>query len=334
MTERKNVWACASESCRFLRMVDTLLRGTAQVMFQDSAWCGLFFLLGIFWGAWAEGIPEVAVGAVIGLAVGTLAACLLGAPKEDIRKGLHGYNGILVGCALPTFFGANTTCWVLVVAGAFFSTVIMMAVSRFLRTWKVSAMTGPFVFTTWIILLASYNFARFKITGLPHPTLPVQPAEAVAALPGVEVLARATLKGVSQVFLIGNEVTGLLFLIGLAGSSLPASIFAWCGSAVAIGTAAFLGADEGAVAEGLYQFSAVLTAIGLGSAFYSPNLRVILYAFLGTVFTVVAQGALNVALAPLGIPTLTFPFVIAAWLFLLPNIQFMPESHREPSPSA
>ena len=235
MTERKNVWACASESCRFLRMVDTLLRGTAQVMFQDSAWCGLFFLLGIFWGAWAEGIPEVAVGAVIGLAVGTMAACLLGAPKEDIRKGLHGYNGILVGCALPTFFGANTTCWVLVVAGAFFSTVIMMAVSRFLRTWKVSAMTGPFVFTTWIILLASYNFARFKITGLPHPTLPVQPAEAVAALPGVEVLARATLKGVSQVFLIGNEVTGLLFLIGLAGSSLPASIFAWCGSAVAIG---------------------------------------------------------------------------------------------------
>jgi urea transporter len=87
------------------------------------------------------------------------------------------------------------------------------------------------------------------------------------------------------------------------------------------------------VAEGLYQFSAVLTAIGLGSAFYSPNLRVILYAFLGTVFTVVAQGALNVALAPLGIPTLTFPFVIAAWLFLLPNLQFMPESHREPSPS-
>ena len=149
----------------------------------------------------------------------------------------------------------------------------------------------------------------------------------------MEVLARATLKGVSQVFLIGNEVTGLLFLVGLAASSLPASIFAWCGSVVAIATAAFLGADEGAVAGGLYQFSAVLTAIGLGSAFYSPNLRVILYAFLGTVFTVVAQGALNVALAPHGIPTLTFPFVIAAWLFLLPNILFMPESHREPSPS-
>ncbi len=334
MTENTNAWSCKVENCHFLRWVDTLLRGAAQVMFQDSAWCGFLFLLGIGWGAWAEGIPEVAVGALVGLVVGTLAACILGAPKQDIRKGLHGYNGILVGCALPTFFGPTVVCWVLVVAGAFFSTVIMLAVSRFLRTWKVSAMTGPFVFTTWFILLASYNFAHFKIVGLPHPSLPVQPSEAMAAFPGVEVLAPAILKGVSQVFLIGNEITGLLFLLGLACSSLPASIFAWCGSAVAIATAIFLGANENAVAEGLYQFSAVLTAIGLGSAFYSPNGRVILYALLGTVFTVVAQGALNVALAPLGIPTLTFPFVIAAWLFLLPNIQFMPESHREASPSA
>ena len=334
MAESKNAWGRMADSCLFLRWIDTLLRGTAQVMFQDSAWCGLFFLLGIGWGACKEGIPEVAVGAVLGLIVGTLAAYLLGAPRDDIHKGLHGYNGVLVGCALPTFFGTTMVCWVLVVVGAFFSTVIMLAVSRFLRTWKVSAMTGPFVFTTWFILLASYNFARFKITGLPHPTLPIQPSEAVAVLPGMEVLVRASLNGVSQVFLIGNEVTGLLFLIGLAGSSLPASIFAWCGSVVAIATAAFLGANETAVAEGLYQFSAVLTAIGLGSAFYSPNWRVILYALLGTVFTVVAQGALNVALAPLGIPTLTFPFVIAAWLFLLPNIQFMPESHREASPSA
>ena len=77
----------------------------------------------------------------------------------------------------------------------------------------------------------------------------------------------------------------------------------------------------------MYQFSAVLTAIGLGTAFYQPNWRVFLYAVLGTVFTVVAQGALNVALAPLGIPTLTFPFVIAAWLFLLPNIDLLPASH-------
>jgi urea transporter len=43
------------------------------------------------------------------------------------------------------------------------------------------------------------------------------------------------------------------------------------------------------------------------------------YAVLGTVFTVVAQGAMNVALTPLGIPALTAPFVLTSWLFLLPQ---------------
>lgn len=334
MAEVKKGWGRLADTDPFVRVIDTLLRGAGQVMFQNSAWTGLFFLLGIGWGAWKADRPEVAAGALLGLATGTLAACLLSAPKEDIRRGLHGYNGILVGCALPTFFGTGLVCWVLVTAGAFFSTVIMLAVSRFLRTWKVSAMTGPFVFTTWFILLASYNFANFKITGLPHPSLPVQPMEAMVAFPGTALLARASLNGISQVFLLSDPVTGLLFLIGLAGSSFPAAVFAWCGSVVAIATAYFLGAEESAVVAGLYQFSAVLTAIGLGTTFYSPNARVALYALLGTVFTVVAQGALNVALAPLGIPALTFPFVIAAWLFLLPNLQFMPESHRSTEPSA
>src|SRR5699024_4973221 len=105
--------------------------------------------------------------------------------RADINIGLHGYNGILVGCALPSFFDPTLVMWVLVAAGAFFSTVIMMAVSRFMKTWKVSAMTGPFVFTTWFIMLAAYNFAHFKIAGLPHPVMPAQPGMAEITALGV-----------------------------------------------------------------------------------------------------------------------------------------------------
>ncbi|KAB2854331.1 MAG: hypothetical protein F9K43_29875, partial [Bauldia sp.] len=41
-----------------------------------------------------------------------------------------------------------------------------------------------------------------------------------------------------------------------------------------------------------------------------PGVRVAVYALVGTVFTVVVQGAMNVALTPFGIPTLTAPFVL------------------------
>lgn len=332
-TEPRNTWARAAESNPALHFVDVCLRGAGQVMFQNSAWTGLFFLLGIFWGAYTARMPAVAWGAVLGLIVGTVAAYLLRAPHADINIGLHGYNGILVGCALPTFFDPTMVMWVLVAVGAFFSTVIMLAVSRFMKTWKVSAMTGPFVFTTWFIMLAAYNFAHFKISGLPHPVMPAQPGMAEVTTLGMGGFWTGSFTGVSQVFLINNIITGILFLIGLAGSSIPAAVFAWAGSVVAIWTALFLGADTHDIYSGLFQFSAVLTAIGLGTTFYKPKSgRVILYALLGTVFTVVAQGALNVLLSPFGIPTLTFPFVIAAWLFLLPNLDLLPSTHQADIP--
>lgn len=304
------------------------LRGAGQVMFQGNAMTGALFLLGIFWGAFASGTPAVAWGAVLGIISGTAAAYALKAPDADIKLGLHGYNGVLVGCALPTFFVPGLVMWTMVVVGSFFSTVLMMAVSRLLKTWKVSAMTGPFVFTTWFLMLSAYNFAHFKISGLPHPSMPVQPGLALANGLSIMQFFQASLAGVSQVFLINNVITGGLFLAGLAVSSLSAAAFAWCGSVVAIGTAMFLGADSNDIVKGLFQFSAVLTAIGLGTTFYKPNARVILYTLAGTIFTVVAQGALNVLLSPFGIPTLTFPFVIAAWIFLLPNIDLLPPSHQ------
>ena len=79
----------------------------------------------------------------------------------------------------------------------------------------------------------------------------------------------------------------------------------------------------------------MLTAIGLGTTFYKPKSWPGRSATrcLGTVFTVVAQGALNVLLNALSAsPTLTFPFVVAAWLFLLPNLDLLPPPTRRAIP--
>jgi urea transporter len=61
------------------------------------------------------------------------------------------------------------------------------------------------------------------------------------------------------------------------------------------------------------------TGIAPGTVFNPPGLRSAVHAVLGTVFTVVAQAALNVALTPLAIPELTGPFVPVTSIFLLPQ---------------
>lgn len=322
-----NWWNTAASSNVIVHFVDVLLRGVGQVMFQNNPLTGLLFLAGIFWGAYNADMPAVAWGGVVGVVVGTLTAYAIKAPKDDINIGLHGYNGILVGVAMPTFFAPNPTLWVCIVAGAIFSTILMLAISRIFKTWKVGAMTAPFVLTTWFMMFAAYNFANIKITGLPHPSISIQPKDIYALT--MPEFWQAAFSGVSQVFLINNVITGVLFLLGLACNFIWAAVFAILGSIIAVGTALFLGAGTTAILAGLFQFSAVLTAIGLGTTFYRPSWRVVLYAILGTIFTVVAQGALNVALNIYGVPTLTFPFVVAAWIFLLPNLDLVPETHRD-----
>ena len=135
--------------------------------------------------------------------------------------------------------------------------------------------------------LAAYNFGNIQIISLPHPAISVQPAATDLFALNMEQFWRAAFAGVSQVFLINNVITGILFLIGLAVSSIWAAVFAFVGSIIAICTALILGGGSTAIIAGLFQFSAVLTAIGLGTTFYNPNWRVVCYTFLGTVFTVV-----------------------------------------------
>jgi urea transporter len=189
----------------------------------------------------------------------------------------------------------------------------------------VSALTFPFVLITWILLLATYGFSGLAGTALPtgRVVTAFQPYESSLNLAD---LAQGVLHSISQVFLKGNAISALLLLAGLAVNSLPAAAFALGGAILAVATAHILGAESQLITGGLLGFSPVLTVIALGTVFYRPSWRVAAYAALGTVFTVVAQAALNVALAPVAIPTLTAPFVLISWVFLLPRKCFEPPS--------
>lgn len=122
------------------------------------------------------------------------------------------------------------------------------------------------------------------------------------------------LKGPAQVFLIGNSITGIIFLIALAVSSLWAAFFAIIGSLVALIIAVLFGADAASIQSGLFGFSPVLTGIALGSTFYKPGLRVFFYTLLGIIFTVFVQAALDIALTPIGVPTFTALRIIAIFI--------------------
>jgi len=311
--------------CRMpaLRLLDVHLRGIGQVMFQNHPLSGLLFLAALVWGAAAADAWPVLFGGLLGLVAGTLTAYGLRADRANLAAGLYGYNALLVGLALPTFLEPSALLWFYVVLGGAVSVVGTLGTAQVTGVFRVAALTFPFVLVTWLLLLATYGFAGLQGAALPYASAvaPVDPAATNLLDPAAFV--GGVLQSISQVFLKGDAISALLLLAGLAVGSVAAAVWGVVGALLAVVTAHALGAESDLVSAGLFGFSPVLTAIALGAVFHAadaPRLQVIGYALLGTVFTVVAQGALNVLLTPFGIPTLTAPFVLVTWLFLLPRL--------------
>jgi urea transporter len=294
---------------KFSKAVRTLLRGGGQVMFQGNAWTGLWFLAGIVWGAWVNDAPEVLLGALLGLTVSTLTGWWLRLPHADGRNGLWSFNGILVGCAFPTFLAETPLMWVLLMVCAAFTVWLRTGMNRLMEPLKCNSLTFPFVLSTWIFLLAAQGW---------HAVPWLADAPVVPVHPTLDLWVEAWLKGVSQVFLLDSWGTGLCFLIGLYLSSPWACLWAMIGSALSLLLALAYGAPTHLILHGLYSYSAVLTAIALGCTFYRPGLRSAVWTVLGVVVTVALQGAFDVWLRPWGLPSLTAPFCVATWLFLWP----------------
>jgi urea transporter len=317
-------WERLCASSRILGFVDINLRGVGQVMFQNNPLTGALFLAAIGWGSYAADTPHTAIAGLLAVVVATLMAQWLRVDEMALRSGLCGYNGVLVGLALATFLAPGALLWVYVVLGAAVSVVAMLGTANAVKPWGVSALTFPFVLITWLLLLATYGFSGLTATALPSGSVVTafQPYEA-SPLKVVD-LVQGVLQSISQVFLKGSGVAALLLLAGLAVNSLAAAAFALAGAVLAVATAHLLGAESALITGGLLGFSPVLTAIALGTVFYRPSFRVAAYAALGTVFTVIAQAALNVALSPLAISALTAPFVLVSWIFLLPRQCFEP----------
>lgn len=212
--------------------------------------------------------------------------------------------------------------WSYVVLGAAVSVVVMLGTARTVTPLGLSALTGPFVLVTWLLLLATYGFAGLVAGALPTGAVvtPFEPLAPIRLSPGD--FLQGVLLSISQVFLKGSAVAALLLLAGLAVNSLAAAAFALAGAIIAVVTAHLFGAESDLITGGLLGFSPVLTAIALGTVFYKPGVRVAIYAAVGAAFTVIVQAALNVALTPFGIPALTAPFVLVSWLFLLPRQSF------------
>jgi urea transporter len=265
-----------------------LLRGLGQIMLQENAATGLFFLIGIFYGSTTMGIA-----AILSVCSGTLTAKILAYDKSEIEKGLYGFSAALVGVALTLYFEPVFMIWLSIILGSVAATVLQ----HFFITKKIAVFTLPFVLITWLILFLfknGYPMAPSALLDAPH-TLSSDFA----------FVAR----GFGQVIFQGSLFAGILFCIGVYINSPISALYGIAGAVLAAMLSSWFSAPSTAITMGLFSYNAVLCAI----VFAGDKVKDGLWVFLSVVLSVF----ISLMMHQHQLTPLTFPFVTGSCITLL-----------------
>ena len=119
------------------------------------------------------------------------------------------------------------------------------------------------------------------------------------------------LKGIGQIMLQENSLTGLIFLIGILLNSPLLALGLLVGTVVGTLTAQVLKYDQGNINSGLYGFNAALVGIAMLVFFDSTIMVWVGIILLSALSTVLMNFCLQKK-----IPIFTFPFILLVWIAL------------------
>ena len=265
-------------------------RGIGQVMFQNNALSSLLMLIGIFLNSWQMGIL-----ALSGNIISTLTAHFSGYGRDDIKNGLYGFNGTLVGIAVGVFMELSIGSLLLMVVAACISTWI----ARLLNLQRsLPGFTAPFILSVWMLL----GFCSWIM-----PDILLVSDTVTDATQGINYFQTFSF-GIGQVMFQGNIWTGLLFLVGILVNSQTAAFYTVIGALFPIPLAILLGIDAETLNMGLMGYNGVLCAIALGDRTLKSLVWDSCSVLLSTLLQIIGMN--------LEITTLTAPFVVSVWIIM------------------
>lgn len=267
---------------------EILLRGISQIFLLNNVITGILFLAGVFYNSWSIG-----TGGVAGVLTGTFTALFLKYSKNDINRGLYGYNGTLVGLATVYFFGFNVSAIIALFFGAVLSSIIM----NFMTNRKLPPFTAPFIISAWIVMAI---ILTCKI--IPLQTAQLPNASNLEIIPAVS-------RGIGQVMFQDNITTGIILFIGIAVCSRVAAFYAFLGALLGVIVPFSTSLPLSMTNMGLFGFNAVLCGIAFSGRQWSHAVSAIAAITLSVFMTY--------GMTRVDIITLTSPFVISTWIVLL-----------------
>lgn len=296
-----------------MKLIKVILSSISQVVLINNPYTGLFILIGLFAVNW-----KVGISAMIASVMTWILAPYMNYTKEEIESGLAGFNPVLTAIALTLFLDSNWSGILITFVATILTLPIGAAVREVLKPHKIAFLTSPYVIMTWITLLIPNQLKTL------HTQIDIIPEHIEKVSFNNDHTSvhffQSVLDGFGQIFLMPSIIGGLLILIGIFIGSKKAGIVSIIANIIGFLIIILLGGDYSSINEGIFGYNVVLSAIALGVTFETA-IHSYLAMILGIVLTAFIHLGLSTLLAPLGLPTLTWPFIFATWIMLFAGIK-------------
>ena len=302
-------------------LIDVILRGIAQVFLCNHPIAGIFICIGMAWSS-----TEMMAYSILGTALCTWTSyAVANAPMSNVRAGLCGYDGALVGCAC--WFLLETTSNKLFITAVI--SIIMGIVASFVNTSSKSIMPVAYSLTVLSLVLWNNQIRAIDFIKTSAP----KPVSDNFTQMSIQFVVDASLRGVGQFMFCDTTVGSAFVVAGIAICNRQGAFAAVLGSVVGWLMSLYVLKVSNVVAirSGLYGYNPAGTCCFIAGAVFFKGIspQIVGLGIIGACLCCLYSVGMIGALSPL--PVLTFPFITSTWFILVTRTSFLvnPENVRE-----
>jgi len=270
--------------------------------------------------------PTIGYAGLLSVVISVITGYLLGFDKFQLKTGLYSYSALLFGLGFANNFEIGLAFYLLLIIGAILSTLLSVAITAKLYSKNIPGLSLAFIFTTWVLILSSKQFAGIGLTqshiywvnetyAIGGNTLLnfIQKFENLKLLP----IVAGFLKSLSAIIFQANILAGIILSIGLFIESRISFFLVILGYVIAIIFSQLMGGfNSGVLSYYNMGTNFMLVSLALGGFYLLPSWRSILWLFITVPITYLFVFGLGTFTNSFGLPVFSMPFCITVILFL------------------
>jgi urea transporter len=295
-------------------VLDSFLLSYSQILFSKNHWVGAMILAATAVHRDLFFFGSIAVFLANGFAFS------LHFSKAAMKKGMFGYNGLLIGLAFPSLFKINIPLLVIFVMAVFATTLVTASLHAALGYYfNLPVLTLPFLIVMYLVLAAFPSIQGIAL----NKTLSSLSSFAFSMPELVEVY----FKSLGAIFFSPNVISGFIIFIALFFFSRIATLLSFVGYLIGVGLMYWVFHFP---SEHLFLsigFNFILTAVAMGGIWFVPHATSFLFAGGAVLLCAVILAGTSNLFYFFGLPVLILPFNLTILILLYGMRQRIVDRH-------